>query len=771
MGTIAAINQAVLENLLAMLDNGSVATIKRKLFVATSAQTLFVLTGGSYVSGNNHLDVYVDGKKRAVSVTDIVETSATSFTVTGGVSVGLSVEAIWIEGVQLSTLENARAAAETLRVAAELLRVTAESGRVTAETNRGTAETSRVSRDTAFQLIEAYNNSGSYVPLNKVTLSGNTYQCLLATTGNTPPNATYWILTAQAGSVTSVTSANADIAVATGSTSPVLTLNSGVGANKIVKRNIDGYIDDVVTLSADTTQNFVDLMVNVRDHKTAVNTWNEALQAAVVYANTIHTSVSETGGLYVPSNALVKMPRGRYTITTAIVGAQGLDFDFTGAVFVASPTDKTIDFLDLTDKCFRNEYTKGSFIGFKKAFIVSTNNIDTAKIIFNNPTFQSCQYGIDTISHAKARSTFLKVVDIYSIKTDQPIKTHTDMCYISGGWIYHSGYNGAAIYNQGFTTMDNVICVPLAAGTTSRWIDNYSEDAGSTTILGQRGLHINHCRFGGEGGSMPIVYNYASVLTAYANYAPTNIVIENTQATATGQTIDALIVLFAMPNRIEFRNMSGMTNLANGLIYCDASFNSTLLANSKLISIELDDSCYYSTNFPLMTTDLKRFLKTKENPHTMFRDTFTEGRVGLFTGVAAAAGSFKVTLKIKTPTDYAAAAYQQQIGSTFLCTISSSEDSGSYGYKENSVYIISVTGGYSDSAKKRLNYTLLASHLGGIYFADDCLITSVHWGTANTGSADQDVGGTEESVTIVFNGVTNARVAILPLWGVASNNE
>jgi len=47
-----------------------------------------------------------------------------------------------------------------------------------------------------------------------------------------------WVAPATGGTVTSVSSANADIAVATGVSTPVLTLNSGVGNNQIVK--LDG---------------------------------------------------------------------------------------------------------------------------------------------------------------------------------------------------------------------------------------------------------------------------------------------------------------------------------------------------------------------------------------------------------------------------------------------------------------------------------------------------------------------------------------------------
>jgi len=97
----------------------------------------------------------------------------------------------------------------------------------------------------SFQLIEPYNPSNYYIPLNKVTYLGSTYQCILASTGNLPTNATYFILIAQAGSVISVTSANTDISIATSTTTPVLTLNSGTTANKILKLDANAKIPAV----------------------------------------------------------------------------------------------------------------------------------------------------------------------------------------------------------------------------------------------------------------------------------------------------------------------------------------------------------------------------------------------------------------------------------------------------------------------------------------------------------------------------------------------
>jgi len=111
----------------------------------------------------------------------------------------------------------------------------------------------------AFQLIEVYDPLHSYIPLNKVTYQGSTYQCIFASTGNLPTNTTYFILIALAGTgaVSSVTSANTDISVATSTSTPVLTLNSAnSGANKILKLDANGQTPATIILE-DATHRYI----------------------------------------------------------------------------------------------------------------------------------------------------------------------------------------------------------------------------------------------------------------------------------------------------------------------------------------------------------------------------------------------------------------------------------------------------------------------------------------------------------------------------------
>jgi hypothetical protein len=207
--------------------------------------------------------------------------------------------------------ENTRVSQENTRVSQESSRVTAESGRVSAESTRVSQENTRQSQETTRQNQEAtrqsnetarqtaisnvihrgpYNSSTSYAVNNSVSYNGSTYRCIQASTGNLPTNPTYWTLEAAAGSVASVTSANSDISVANSTTTPILTLNSGTGANQIVKRNGTGSIDDVVTVD-----NKIGLLSNLptTDKTSVVNSITE------IAGNPTPTTTSMVYGLQV----------------------------------------------------------------------------------------------------------------------------------------------------------------------------------------------------------------------------------------------------------------------------------------------------------------------------------------------------------------------------------------------------------------------------------------------------------------------------------------
>lgn len=86
-------------------------------FAPTEGQSLFVLTNFSYAVGTHSLEVFINGVRQSMGV-DFVETSTTSFTVTGGVEATDVVDATGIVGTSGATLASASAAAANVSAAA-----------------------------------------------------------------------------------------------------------------------------------------------------------------------------------------------------------------------------------------------------------------------------------------------------------------------------------------------------------------------------------------------------------------------------------------------------------------------------------------------------------------------------------------------------------------------------------------------------------------------------------------------------------------------------
>ena len=531
---------------------------------------------------------------------------------------------------------------------------------------------------------------------------------------------------------------------------------------------------------------FIDKMgiVNVKSYGAVgdgVTDDTAAIQAAVDYAATKKIELNDAGSLYYSGNSRVIFPVGKYIITGKIIVKQGVDIDMRGAVFFASPSNKTVNCFDMTLEGFRQHFYGGTFVYFNKAITINTGNLECSRILFSEQYFQQCNTGIDMVSFDSSRSTNVVIENFISWLTNLFVKVHSDMVNIRNGWITHSGYNGPAIYNQGFTKIEHVVGVPALPqpGANPRWIDNYATDyntpGGDTTMFGERGLYIDHCRFGPEGGDMPIVYNYADHITNFSNNKPTIIEINNSFCSSRMGTIPALIVLFKMPNRIKLSNISGMTNLGYGMIHADNSFDTTTLSNTKQISIEIDETGYYHKDVPMIDSDLYRFLKTKENQNTVYRQTFKDGKthkryIPADAGIDAGTGRplSSVTIPVKTPT-VEGISYSEQFGLGFLLSINASDTiaDGTCVYKNSGLYYVSITGGYTSSRVKRVNSQSIALFNGGVAMAEAPGIKSVVWATSGT----QDIATTaNENIKITFFGLsTLSYVSIIPTYGYDSD--
>jgi hypothetical protein len=107
----------------------------------------------------------------------------------------------------------------------------------------------------------AYSGATAYVVDDVVESGGNSYVCILASTGNTPPNATYWELMASKGTDTSVLTTQGDVLYHDGSslarlgagTSGQLLQSGGTGANPSWTNAPSGVVKQIIQ-SQDSTQ-------------------------------------------------------------------------------------------------------------------------------------------------------------------------------------------------------------------------------------------------------------------------------------------------------------------------------------------------------------------------------------------------------------------------------------------------------------------------------------------------------------------------------------
>ena len=123
----------------------------------------------------------------------------------------------------------------------------------------------------------AYSGATAYVVDDVVESGGNSYVCILASTGNTPPNATYWELMASKGTDTSVLTTQGDVLYHDGSslarlgagTSGQVLQTGGTGANPSwgdVGGGLVQTVSAIISTATNTTStSFVDsgLLLNI----------------------------------------------------------------------------------------------------------------------------------------------------------------------------------------------------------------------------------------------------------------------------------------------------------------------------------------------------------------------------------------------------------------------------------------------------------------------------------------------------------------------------
>lgn len=122
--------------------------------------------------------------------------------------------------------------------------------------------------------ISAWIANTSYLVGGLVIEANNLYQCITANNDAIFTVSKWNLISSGIGTVTNVSSANADILITTGTTTPVATLNSGTGANQIVKLNATAQLPAVsgVNLTGLTATNITNGILPSAQLPTTVTT-------------------------------------------------------------------------------------------------------------------------------------------------------------------------------------------------------------------------------------------------------------------------------------------------------------------------------------------------------------------------------------------------------------------------------------------------------------------------------------------------------------------
>lgn len=293
--------------------------------------------------------------------------------------------------------------------------------------------TNMISSLNNYQFLGTYNAATAYVVNNQVSYNGSTYICISNTTGNAPTNTSYWGLFAAAGSVGSVNSANADISVANPTTTPTLTLNSGVGANQIAKRDANGNIQNigyaVTNISVNTNLTLAQSgIINVTTGTSNITvTLPDATTSQVVF--TIRKADSGSGQVIINTTSAQ---------TIDGVTNKTLISQYATITVVSSAGSWLVDVHNNLDKIGTlSNLTTTNKSNLASAVNEVTNSVDTNTVLFAQEILQ-VKRGVDTALAANVASTVLTYTGGLVTKIEEKDKSNivlktTNLTYDASG--------------------------------------------------------------------------------------------------------------------------------------------------------------------------------------------------------------------------------------------------------------------------------------------------------------------------------------------------
>ena len=277
---------------------------------------------------------------------------------------------------------------------------------------------------------------------------------------------------------------------------------------------------------------------------------------------------------YFGSGPAVVFPHGVYKITSTIKVSGFVNFSGsnTAAVIKWAGEDNGVMF---QVNAFRNTVEKLVFLGGGVQLGIANRNLDKTMV-----TIRDCQFHYASemavkleppkgISHLSCQTL---IEACLFTKNHRCVQNYGDLMEIRNCWVdqvqpYMA--DGAAFINKYGTMRIAFCCLTPSANPpkgpdyyhNARWVDNYNR------------FEAENVRFGGEGGGIPAVYNFAKAGSRHPHSDGGRVMLRNCLA-ACGQVRrenGALVRLFAIPVQLTIQDCYGIGGIP--LIVCDPTLD------------------------------------------------------------------------------------------------------------------------------------------------------------------------------------------------------
>lgn len=470
--------------------------------------------------------------------------------------------------------------------------------------------------------------------------------------------------------------------------------------------------------------------------------------------------------LTVNGGPTVIFPRGTYRMNTPLslgITARYVDFRGVGKVVILGDTSKTKGINFANGLYVRHLVVEGiHFQNFATVWNISNANIDFSSWYFERVIASGVTMFLDSGSYVTSRSTIVSFVQCtFTYSVAQILRIFCDSVNFYGGWIGSGTGSSDSIVCNSFLTFYGTIFIPSGVNAGGRAVVRLTNDdgAGGTVNDVHRGVVFHGGRASNESGQGPLVVCDFPLAEDNRSSSPTIVLDAITMAGyhaapyEEGNSEVGIVHLLKYPASVSISNC-GTTSLYNAQSVLVSKVDSLSIEDAPDgFSITVDEATYRNAKRSsgeisngIIAASLKGFVNNPD-PYT-FRNVAENGN--LIVGDSSTSGRKKSSFTLTS--GFSDSDYSTPI--TFMLFLGGQGAEGGVsndvGFSGTSVYLVSVSFGFSGSHKAKIAYTKLhGDTFGGSTYSCNADIVSMHFGTGDTGS-DETARATSYDVTVVF---------------------